>query len=177
MENKKWTTKQIILFAVSVLFNIYGLLTILYLNGLNTGLKYMDNIGNMLFKYLVVISFMMPGILLFGIFAQTFVGKLKKILVVVNCTYSTILTIPLFLTMALGFAVIQGVNIPMVSDICLDIIKLFPAVALQYIFFSLGTLVGIIFLAEPIIACYLTVKDIEPTIKNILGVFKKKTKN
>lgn len=174
MKKINFSVKQIVLLCISVFCNIYGILTILYLNGLNTGLTYMDKIDNMLFQYLVVIAFMAPGIMLFGTFATTFTGKTKKILAITNCVYSTVLTIPLFLTMALGFAVINGVTIPMVSDIDVDIIKLFPPVALQYIFFILGTIVGAVFLAEPIIACYLTTHDIEPSIKNIIGVFKKK---
>lgn len=179
MAKIKLSVKQIVLLVVSVFCNIYGILTILYLNGVPTGLTYMDKISNMLFQYLVVIAFMAPGIMLFGTFATTFTGKTKKILAITNCVYSTVLTVPLFLTMALGFIVVgnNSANIPMVSDIALDIIKLFSnSVALQCIFFTLGTIVGIVFLAEPIIACYLTTHDQEPSIKNIIGVFKKKAK-
>src|SRR5574344_1760183 len=93
----KFSVKQIVLLLISVFCNIYGLLTIMQVNGLPIGLNYMDNIGNLLFKYLVVLCFMMPGIMLFGIFATTFQGKVKNILSITNCVYSTILTVPLFL--------------------------------------------------------------------------------
>lgn len=170
----KFSVKQIVLLLISVFCNIYGLLTIMQVNGLPIGLNYMDSIGNLLFKYLVVLCFMMPGIMLFGIFATTFQGKVKNILSITNCVYSTILTVPLFLTMVLGFAVINGSNVPMVGELGLDIMKLFPSAAAQYIFFILGTILSIVFLAEPIIGCYLTTHDVEPSIKNIIGVFKKK---
>ena len=78
------------------------------------------------------------------------------------CAYSTILTIPLFLTFVLCFFVAGGVfSWDMVDMICLDLMDIFGTPGAYYTIFTLGTLMGAVFLAVPIISTYCTVKNID----------------
>jgi hypothetical protein len=61
---------------------------------------------------------------------------------------------------------------PFVADFAL----LSPSLGGQIAFYVFVLLLSIVFLAEPIIACYLTLKDVEPSIPNIISfILKKKT--
>ena len=59
----------------------------------------------------------------------------------------------------------------MVDVICFDMIDIFGTPGAYYTIFALGTLMGAVFLAVPIISTYCTVKDID-----MLGVILTKLK-
>lgn len=157
MEKKK--VVQGVLLGISIFLNIWGFFSLLYASGiLKMGIVgYLGNF-RLLVQYIFVVATMAPGILLFGAFAGTLKGKQKRLWATINCVYSTVLTIPLFLTFALSFAVMNGTKIPMVTEIALEFIDIFKGKGLQYFIFSAGTLMGLVFLAVPIISTIQTIK-------------------
>ncbi len=158
--NKKKITLQVIMATVSVILNIWGLLSLMYtIDAFKVPfLSYLDNL-RLLLKYVVIVVTMAPGIMLFAQFATTFEGKVKNTLAIINCTYSTILTLPLFGTFVGCFWAMKGINVPMVSDICNEFMDIFKTTGLQYLIFILGTIMGIVFLAVPILMTIKTVKQ------------------
>lgn len=150
---------QTAMLIVSLLLNVWGILSLLYVNGLcDIGfLGYYDGL-RLIVKYVIIVVIMACGIELFSAFATTFKGKLKNGLSIGCCAYSTVLTIPLFLTFVGCFFIKHGIELPMVGDIARDLMDIFKGDALQYTIFTLGMLLGIIFLAVPIIMTYMTVK-------------------
>lgn len=157
--NKKKITLQVIMATVSVILNIWGLLSLLYTIGVLKVpfLSYLDNL-RLLLKYVVIVITMAAGIMLFSQFATTFQGKVKNTLAIINCTYSTILTLPLFGTFVGCFWAMKGINVPMVSDICREFMDIFKSTGVQYLIFTLGTIMGIVFLAVPILMTIQTIK-------------------
>lgn len=148
-----------VLLGVSIFLNIWGIFSLLYASSiLKLGIVcYLGNF-RLLVQYIFVVATMAPGILLFGVFSGMLEGKQKTIWATVNCVYSTLLTIPLFLTFALSFFVMDGKEIPMVTEIALEFIDIFKNKGTQYFIFSAGTLMGIVFLAVPIITTISTIK-------------------
>ena len=172
----KLSVKQIILLCVSVICNIIGLMTILQINGANMGMPYINKISNMLFQYFIVLTFMPIGIMTFRTFATTLEGKVKHTLALINCIYSTVLTVPLFLSMIICFVILGGTSIPLMDAFVADFALLSPSLGGQIAFYIFVLILSIVFLAEPIIACYLILKDVEPSIPNIINlILKKKT--
>ncbi len=172
----KLSVKQIILLCVSVICNIIGLMTILQINGANMGMPYINKISNMLFQYFIVLTFMPIGIMTFRTFATTLEGKVKNTLALINCIYSTVLTVPLFLSMIICFVILGGTSIPLMDAFVADFALLSPSLGGQIAFYIFVLILSIVFLAEPIIACYLILKDVEPSIPNIINlILKKKT--
>ena len=151
---------QGVMLVVSVALNIWGLLSLLQTIGTDVGLNYLDGL-RLLVRYVVVVITMACGIMLLSYFAGTLKGKAKNILSIAVCTYSTILTIPLFLTFVCCFAVASGHPVPMVNEICYELQDIFHPEGVQYLIFFLGSIMGIIFLAVPILSTYCTVKDID----------------
>lgn len=168
---KKKKIIQGVILAVSIALNIWGILSLIQTTGGAVGLNYLNNL-RLLVRYVIVVITMACGIMLLSYFAGTLPGKAKNILSIAVCTYSTILTIPLFLTFVLCFAVASGTPIPMVNEICAEFTDIFHPAGVQYLIFFLGSIMGIIFLAVPIISTYCTVKDID-LIAVILNTLKK----
>lgn len=164
----KLSVKQIVLLITSVILNIFGLMLILQINGANMGVGFVNKISNMLYRYLIVLTVMPAGIILFSTFATTFEGKIKKILAIINCAYGTILTIPFVVSMIICFIILGGTSVPFMDAFVEDIAILIPNIGGQIVFFIFATIVSIVFLIEPPIGCYLTVKDVEPSIPNII---------
>lgn len=162
---------QGVILAISVALNIWGLLSLLQTIGNDVGLNYLNGL-RLLVRYVVVVITMASGIMLLSYFAGTLKGKAKNILSIAVCTYSTILTIPLFLTFVCCFAVASGHPVPMVNEICYELQDIFHPEGVQYLIFFLGSVMGIIFLAVPILSTYCTVKDID-LIKVILTKIRK----
>lgn len=158
--NKKKTALQAVMLVAGVAFNIWGLLSLVQTTGTDVGLAYLDSL-RLLVRYVIVVITMAAGIMLLTAFAGTLPGKAKNILSITVCTYSTVLTIPLFLTFVLCFVVASGTPIPMVTEICNEFTDIFKPAALHYFIFVLGTIMGIVFLAVPIISTYCTVKNID----------------
>lgn len=174
--NKK-SGLQALFIVFGLAFNVWGIMTLLQTIGVNTGLAYIDAIPNLIARYVVVVITMAIGIMTLSAVAGTFKGKVRDISSVVVCTYSTILTIPLFLTFILCIPIACGATLPgfideMVRDICLSFQDIFGTGALQYIIYVLGTIMGAVFLAVPIISTYCTVKEID-IIKLIKDKLKK----
>lgn len=173
--NKKRILQGVLL-TVGIIFNIWGILTLIQTAGhdagISVGLTYMDGIPHIIHKYVIVVIMMMIGILSLSNWAAQLEGKRKNVLSIVFCAYSTILTIPLFLTFVLCFFVASGVfSWDMVDMICFDLIDIFGTPGAYYTIFALGTLMGAIFLAVPIISTYCTVKNID-----LLGIILTKLK-
>lgn len=173
--NKKRIIQGVLL-TVGIVFNIWGLLTLVqtagYDAGISAGLTYMDGIEHVIHKYVIVVILMMIGILSLSNWAAQLSEKKRNVLSIIFCTYSTVLTIPLFLTFVLCFFVAGGVfSWDMVDVICFDMIDIFGTPGAYYTIFALGTLMGAVFLAVPIISTYCTVKDID-----MLGVILTKLK-
>ena len=174
-ENKK-KCMQAIMIIVAAGLNVWGLLTLAQTTGVNVGLTYISNIPNLIARYVIVVITMAAGIMLMSAAAGTFNGKVKNVFSIAVCTYSTILTIPLFLAFILCIPIAAGSTFPafideMVRDICYSFQDIFGKGWLQYLIYVLGTIMGAIFLAVPILSTYFTVKDIDliALIKSKLG--------
>ena len=175
-ESKKKIVKQSVMITVAALFIILGILSIVQAAGGNSGLKYISAIPNVILRYVVVIVTNAIGIMLMSTAAGTFEGRVKNIFSITVCAYSTIMTIPLFLAFILMFPVGAGSTLPefldsMVRDIVVAFQDLVGNNGWQYVIYTLGTIMGAIFLAVPILTTYCTVKDID-----LLKVIKAKLK-
>ena len=125
--NKKRVLQGVLL-TVGIAFNIWGLLTLVQTAGhdagLNVGLTYIDKIPHIIHKYVIVVITMMIGILSLSNWAAQLTGKKRNVLSIIFCAYSTILTIPLFLTFILCFFRAGGIlDFDMVNMICDDLMK------------------------------------------------------
>lgn len=157
--NKK--TLKMVLLSVSVVFHIIGIMSLLQVNKINVGLGFFYNLFNhLILQYVFVVVFMSIAIMTLSVFAGQLDGKLKNRLSIGVCTYSTILTIPLFLTFVGCFFYPSGIVLPLVGDIAKDLMSIFTSPAAYYIVFTLGTIMGIIFLAVPILTTISTVKGV-----------------
>ena len=174
-ENKKKFI-QAVMITVAAGLNVWGLLTLAQTTGVDVGLTYISNIPNLIARYVIVVVTMAAGIMLMSAAAGTFKGKVKNVFSIVVCAYSTILTIPLFLAFILCMPIAAGATFPafideMVRDICYSFREIFGTGWLQYLIYVLGTIMGAIFLAVPILSTYFTVKDIDliALIKSRIG--------
>lgn len=164
-ENKK-KIMQAVMITVAAGLNVWGLLTLAQTTGADVGLTYISNIPNLIARYVIVVITMAAGIMLMSAAAGTFKGKVKNVFSIAVCAYSTILTIPLFLAFILCIPIAAGATFPafieeMVRDICYSFQDIFGKGWLQYLIYVLGTIMGAIFLAVPILSTYFTVKDID----------------
>ena len=165
-ESKKKIIKQIVMIAAATVFIILGILSIIQATGSNAGLGYISAIPNVILKYAVVIITNAIGIMLMSTSAGTFEGKVKNIFSIAVCAYSTIMTVPLLLAFVLMFPVGAGSTLPaflddMVREIVVSFQDLVGNNGWQYVIYTLGTIMGAVFLAVPIISTYCTVKDID----------------
>ncbi len=178
---KKKQLTQAAMILVAAGLNIWGILTLLQTLGADVGLSYIDSIPNLVVKYVVVVATMACGIMLMSAAAGTFAGKVKNVFSIVVCAYSTIMTIPLFLAFILMIPVAAGASLPafldeMVRDIVVAFQSFLGTGGVQYLIYSLGIVMGAVFLAVPILSTYFTVKDID-LIALLKSKFGKKQEN
>lgn len=164
-ENKKKLI-QAIMITVAAGLNVWGLLTLCQTIEIDVGLTYISNISNLIARYVIVVVTMAAGIMLMSTAAGTFKGKVRNVFSITVCVYSTVLTIPLFLAFILCIPIAAGATFPqfideMVRDICYSFQDIFGKGWVQYLIYVLGTIMGAIFLAVPILSTYFTVKDID----------------
>lgn len=176
-EKKKKIIKQSVTISVAAVFIILGILSIVQATGSNAGLGYISAIPNVILKYVVVIVTNAIGIMLMSTAAGTFEGKVKNIFSITVCAYSTVMTVPLFLAFVLMFPVGAGSTLPaFLDDMVREIVVAFQNIlgnnGWQFVIYTLGVIMSIIFLAVPILTTYCTVKDID-LIKVIKEKFSK----
>ena len=165
-EGKKKIIKQSVMIAVATVFIILGILSVVQATGSNVGLGYISAIPNVILRYVVVIVTNAIGIMLMSTAAGTFEGKVKNIFSITVCAYSTVMTVPLFLAFVLMFPVGAGSTLPqflddMVREIVIAFQDLLGNDGWQFVIYTLGLIMSIIFLAFPILTTYCTVKDID----------------
>lgn len=156
---------QSVMIVIAAGLNIWGILSLLQTIGTKVGLNYIDKIPNIIGRYALVIVTMSAGIMLMSTAAGTFKGKVKNVFSIVVCAYSTVMTIPLFVSFVLMIPQAAGANMPeflseMVGAIC-EAFQDIAGQSGQYIIYVLGIIMSIIFLAVPIISTYCTVKEID----------------
>lgn len=176
-EKKKKIIKQSVTISVAAVFIILGILSIVQATGSNAGLGYISAIPNVILKYVVVIVTNAIGIMLMSTVAGAFEGKVKNIFSITVCAYSTVMTVPLFLAFVLMFPVGAGSTLPaFLDDMVREIVVAFQNIlgnnGWQFVIYTLGVIMSIIFLAVPILTTYCTVKDID-LIKVIKEKFSK----
>jgi len=157
--------KQIIMMTVSILLNIFGLSSLLYLNKVvDIGLlKFYDSIPYIILRYIFVIGSMGGGITLFTAFAASFKEKKPRNRLSIGvCIYASILTLPLVYTFVACFFVANGIMLFMADEIALEIMDIFSKPWLYYTAFTIGTIFAVIALVFPIFTTYLTVKELTP---------------
>ncbi|MCI8421004.1 MAG: hypothetical protein HFE34_01790 [Clostridia bacterium] len=174
-ESKKKIIKQSVMIAVATVFIILGILSIIQATGSNAGLGYISAIPNVILKYAVVIITNAIGIMLMSTSAGTFEGKVKNIFSIAVCAYSTIMTVPLLLAFVLMFPVGAGSTLPaFLDDMVREIVVAFQDLVgnngWQFVIYTLGVIMSVIFLALPILSTYCTVKEID-----LIKLIKEKT--
>ncbi len=158
LNDKSKLVIKICLFIIGVIFNIWGLLSLAYVNEwVNVEfLGYLDDVDYVLVKYVILIATIAVGIMTFSITATTLKGKAMRGLVIGVTTYSTILTIPLLLSFIFFIVSTAGTELPiflaeMLDPIAQDFYTIFKTPNMIYTIFSAGILMSIIFLAVPIV--------------------------
>ena len=184
---------QLSIFAVSILLNIWGIMSILQAGmGVNTGLAYLDKIKDfhIILCYVIIVITMAVGIMSASINAgQLDNKKWMKGLTIGVTAYSTVLTIPLLLAFICFAAYPTNVAAEvygsglgefidgMFGTIAKDLGTIFGpeslggsgSVGLLMTIYVLGILMSIIFLAFPIFSAVLQIKGL-----TIGDLFKKK---
>lgn len=152
-----------VILAVSIAGNVFGILSLLTIIGVADIIPFYNSFEHILLGYVIVVISMATGIMSFNLFAGRRKNPAKNILSIAVTTYSTILTIPLFLTFVLCLIQKCGANFSgfindFVAPIYDDMLSIFKPEWLQYLIFVGGIIMGIAFLAVPIIMCIATVK-------------------
>lgn len=152
-----------IIIAVSLVGNLFGILSLLTIIGVADIIPFYKSFDHILLGYVIVVISMAVGIMSFNLFAGRRKNPAKAILSIAVTTYSTILTIPLFLTFVLCLiqkfgATFSGFIDGFVAPIYNDLVSIFKPEWAQYLIFIGGIIMGIAFLAVPIIMCIGTVK-------------------
>lgn len=165
-DKKKKIIKQSVMIAVAAIFIILGIMSIVQATGSNAGLGYISAIPNIILRYVAVIVTNAIGIMLMSAAAGTFDGKVKTVFAIAVCAYSTIMTIPLFMAFILMYPVGAGSTLPdFLDSMVREIVEAFQALVgnngWQHVIYTLGAIMGAIFLAVPILSTYCTVKDID----------------
>lgn len=151
---------QTLMFVLSIALNVFGIMSLLHVSGaINIGfLSFYNDSMRLIVRYVIIVAAMAVGIMVFNVFAGTFRNKLKKGLSIGCCVYSTVLTVPLLLTFVGCFFTVNGVKLPMVGEIAVELQDIFKNTTVQYVIFAAGVLMSIIFLVVPIIMCRMTVR-------------------
>ena len=157
MEKKK--VLQVIAFSVAILFNVFGIMSLLTISKIAPiGFLGFYNNVRLLIRYVILIIIMSIGIMTFSTTAGTLSGKAKNILSIGVTTYSTVLTLPLLATFILCFFAMNNPTMPFAGEICVEFMDIFKSTTVQYLIFSAGIVLSVIFLAVPILSCVQTVK-------------------
>ena len=174
---------QLCLFAVSVLLNIWGIMSILQTGmGVNVGLTYLDKIKDfhIIICYVIIVVTMAIGIMSISINAgQLDDKKWMKGLTIGVTAYSTVLTVPLLLAFICfaAYPLNAGANYGtglgefldgMFGTIAKDLGTIFGPESLGghgsngllMTIYVLGILMSIIFLAFPIFSAWLQIKGL-----------------
>lgn len=160
--NKKTITY--VLFAVSSVLIIFGLLFLVSAAEIAPVFKGFYNISNVLLRYIVVILTMATGIMLFSNACMKLQSpKLRNGMTIGITTFSTILTLPLvYVFVAIFFA--QNGKIDPLGEIMLlaRIVEGFNAWfgsgAFVYVVYVFMLIVSIVFISFPLFSCVLTCK-------------------
>jgi hypothetical protein len=182
---------QLSIFAVSIILNIWGIMSILQAGmGVNTGLTYLDKIKDfhIILCYVIIVITMAIGIMSASINAgQLDNKKWMKGLTIGVTAYSTVLTVPLLLAFICFAAydmnaAVYGTGLGefidgMFGTIAADLGTIFGpeqlggsgSAGLLMTIYVLGILMSIIFLAFPIFSAVLQIKGL-----TIGDLFKKK---
>lgn len=164
--NKEKVSKlQLALFIGAIIFNIWGILSIVHVNAwADIGLKYLDAIDHIFFKYVIIVVTMAIGIMSFSITSGTLKGPKMRPLLIGVTAYSTVLTVPLLMAFICFIITFAGTTLPAFLDemfgvIAWDIYDLLGNNnTLTYIAYIAGVLMSIVFLGFPILSAYLTLK-------------------
>ncbi len=171
---------QLALFAVSIVLNIWGIMSILQAGmGVNVGLKYLDSIKDyhIILCYVIIVITMAIGIMSASINAgQLDNKKWMKGLTIGVTAYSTVLTIPLLLAFIcfaaydMGAGPTYGTGLGefldgMFGTIAKDLGTIFGPSSLGgsgsngllMLIYVLGIIMSIIFLAFPIFSAWLQI--------------------
>lgn len=153
-----------LILVISFTGSIFGILSLLTIIGVADIVPFYKTFEHILLGYVIVVVSMATGIMSFNLFAGRRQNPAKNILSIGVTTYSTILTIPLFLTFVLCLVEKFGVKFSgfidgFVAPIYDDLVSIFKPEWSQYLIFIGGIIMGIIFLAVPIIMCVKTVKS------------------
>lgn len=174
---------QLSLFVVAILFNIWGILSILQVGiGINVGLTYLDKIKDfhIILCYVIIVITMAIGIMGASINAGQLDNiKVLKGLTIGITTYSTVLTIPLLLAFVCFVVYPTNVNLAvygsglgefidgMFGTIAKDLGTIFGpkewggfgSKGLLITVYILGIIMSIAFLAVPIISAVQAIKN------------------
>lgn len=152
-----------LILVISFIGTIFGFLSLFTIIGVAEIIPFYKTFEHILIGYVIVVISMTIGIMSFNIFAGRRQKPAKTILSIGVTTYSTILTLPLFATFVLCLVQKLGVKFSgfidgFVAPIYDDLISIFKPEWAQYLVFIGGIIMGIIFLAVPIIMCVATIK-------------------
>lgn len=155
---------QIGLLAVSVVIIVFGLLFVLTAAEIVPVFPAFYEIGHIIVRYIIVIVTMSVGIMLFSNVAATIEDKkLRNALTIGITAFSTVLTLPLLYVFVALFPAASNLYGPvgefMVKMVAVDFQAIFPKLGVQYLIYSLGIVMSIVFLAVPLVSGILTVKD------------------
>lgn len=155
---------KILTLTIGIVFNVWGISSLLQTIGVFNldALSYLLEI-RLLYRYVVIIVTMIVGIMSLNGFAGLCNGKVKSALSITVCAYSTVLTLPLLFSFVMFFIAKAGIaTVAVIDDMVMpiynELISIFTTDVWQYVIFSGGVLMSLIFLAVPIIMCRSTVK-------------------
>lgn len=165
---------DILILVVSFIGTVFGVLSLLTIIGVADIMPFYKTFEHILLGYVIVVISMATGIMSFNLFAGRRENPWKTILSIAVTTYSTILTLPLVATFVLCLVQKCGVTFTgfidgFVAPIYDDLVSIFKPEWAQYLVFIGGTIMGIIFIAVPIIMCIKTVKP-----KDVIAVERKR---
>jgi hypothetical protein len=160
----KISKAQAVLLALSVVLIVFGLLFVLTAARIVPVFPAFYNISHLILQYVIVIATMSAGIMLFANVAAGIKNKnLRNGMTLGITVFASILTLPLVYVFVSLFPAMNGrydaFGEFMVKDVALDFQSVFRSDALQYGIYTLGTLLSVVFLAEPILSCVLTLKN------------------
>lgn len=161
---KKISSVQIALLAVSVVLIVFGLLFVLTAGKIVPVFPAFYKISHLILQYVIVIATMSAGIMLFSNTAATIKSKkLRDVLTLAITVFASVLTLPLVYVFVALFPAMSGKYDAfgefMVRDVALDFQSIFKSTAVQYVIYSLGTVMAVVFLAVPILTGVLTLKN------------------
>lgn len=156
---------QIALLAAAVVVMIFGLMFVLTAGKIVPIFPIFYTIPNMIVQYVIVIATMTVGIMTFSNVAASIEDKKKRDALTLFITiFSTVLTLPLLYVFIALFPGTSGKFDPvlgeaMVKDVMLAFQDIFKTRGVQYLIYSLGVIMSMVFLGFPLFTGILTLKD------------------